>query len=261
MKAIRTILLSLAPLLLAAHGGQYVPTAYNAGASGPVSGMSLWFSADCITYTSSVCGTPSNGTSISSWADRSGNANNWTKSSGTCTFNTNQVNSKPAVTFSSCYGNFGTIISASSGHTAFLVYQTSATSGIYIFGSSNLGGFGWSAAWTTGAQELDKQNQTALGVATNHVTSGSWTQINTLMQNAASGFIMDFRMSSAVDTLSSSTSADISVNGPSGMGADMFNNSAPFSGQAAEIMYYNTTLTLTQIQQNEAYFRSKYGVS
>lgn len=229
----------------------------------PVSGMTLWFAADCITFTSSVCGVPSNGTSISAWADESGNANNWSKTSGTCTFNTNQINTTlPAVTFASCYGNFVSAVTATSGHTVFIVYKTTSNSAGYILGSAALGGYAYEPAGLTGAQIVDRQNVINVGNATNHATSGTWMQQNAAMQNATPAFVMTFRQSSATDTTASSTSSNITVNGPSGMGADLFGTpSGLFNGQVAEILYYNALLNSTQIQQNEAYFRAKYGVS
>lgn len=252
--------------LLAAGGQQTVPFATGAIASGssnpsPVTGMNIWYSADCITFTSSVCGTPSNGSTINTWADRSGNANNVTIAAGTATFNTNQINGLPAVTFSSsCEGNISSPVSASNGHTAFAVFQTPSTAGTF-FGSTT-GGFGWGSPGMSNAQKLDRQNLSNVGVATNFVSGTNYYQINVAMTNAASTFSIGFRMSSATDVISSSTSSSISGGTLSTIGYDPVGTpSAFFTGKIVELIYYNTTLTLVQIQQNEAYFRFKYGIS
>ena len=82
------------------------PGSVPSSATPPMTNLKLWFAADCITLSGAVCSTPSNGSTISAWSDQSGNANDASVASGTCTFNTSQINSKPAVTFSSCHMNF-----------------------------------------------------------------------------------------------------------------------------------------------------------
>lgn len=255
------IVISLFGLLGA--GGQNINTGHTRVIfpSSIVPGMSVWLSADCITYTSSVCGTPANGSTLTTWADHSGNANNVTINAGTCTFNTAQVNSLPAVTFASCRGSLGTVITATNGHTAFVVMSRTTSTAGFVWGSASAGGFAYFAASTATAQGIDRQNTANVGAAMTHLTSGVWTQQNGFVSNAAGGFAIGFRTASATDTTSSSTSSSITTNGPSGIGADLQGTPASFfSGQIAEIIYYNQTLTLTQIQQNEAYFRAKYGI-
>ncbi len=70
----------------------------------PPAGMFLWLDGNCITN-SSCTSQPSNGATITSWADKSGMANNASLSAGPCTFNTNQINGQPAVNFAACKGD------------------------------------------------------------------------------------------------------------------------------------------------------------
>lgn len=235
---------------------------FTSAPTSPVSGMNVWYSADCITFVSSVCGTPSSGSTISSWADRSGNANNLTVAQGTATFNTNQVGGQPAVTLASSFeGNMASAVASANGHTAFIVFSTTNNTKQFAFGSA-VSGFGYFVATTTSAQGVDRQNSSNVGVATDTATSGVFIQQNVVVTNAASSFAINFRTSSAIDTTTTSTSSSITVNGPSTVGYDPIGTpSAFFVGKIAELIMYNQTLTLTQIQQNEAYFRGKYGIS
>lgn len=265
MKTLASIVLAVMMLMSGQHN---VPTSTGATAVAPVpptpvAGMSFWYSADCITFVSSVCGTPSNGTTNFTWADRSGNANNAAYSQGTCTFNTNQVNSLPAVTFSSCKFTFSSI-AATFGHTMFAVLKTissGGTGGPYILGAGNSSGIGWTAPSVNGAQTIANVGVSNPVIGTDFLSSGVWTQINATVSNstpASSGM----RVSSATDTLVSNTSTTWGSPGPSCIGAYCNGTTSNFiSGQVAEIIYYNSALTLTQIQQNEAYFRFKYGIS
>ena len=237
--------------------------ASNAPPPTPVSGMTVWYSADCITFVSSVCGTPSNGTTNFTWADRSGNANNATYTSGTCTFNTNQVNGQPAVTFSSCRMDFSPI-AATFGHTMFAVIKTtssSGTAGPYLIGATSSSGISWTGPSVNGAQTVSNTGVGNPVVGNNFLRSGVWTQINATVSNstpASSGM----RMASATDTITTNTSTVWGNPGPACIGAFCNGTTSNFwPGQIAEIIYYNGDLTLLQIQQNEAYFRFKYGIS
>jgi hypothetical protein len=237
--------------------------------------MTFWFSADCITYTSSVCGVPSTGTGLTGWADRSGNANNLTPKYSTCTFNTAEVNGLPAVAFSGCVLALGTVVPASSGHTAFVVYETTALSGgnliasdvgSYVGGAWTQCGYDYLMPGTYSTQTVNSQNCINIGNSTDNVTSGAWTQVNSVMQNNSAGWIMNFRMHEAADPYTPGPTSynmiDITADGPWYIGGSWFwgGPSGQFAGKVAEIIFYNQTLTLTQIQQVEAYLYSKYGV-
>src|SRR5947209_18963882 len=103
------------------------------------SGLMLWFDASQITGLS-------NGSSLTTWTDQSGNANNATTGSGTVTYNTARINGLPAGTFSGAYISLASAIAASSGNTAFVVSKNAA-SGKGTFLGANTSGF----AYSTGA--------------------------------------------------------------------------------------------------------------
>jgi hypothetical protein len=259
------VLLALIPLL-AANGGQVISTGNHrtvtAAASGPVAGMALWLSSDCITYPSSVCGTPSNGTNITAWADRSGNANDATLNHGTCTFNTNQVNGLPAVTFSSCWGALAFTVPPSgcciSQQTVFFVFSIPpSTSSGYVIGSGYLGpAFGEATDLNFNSYSGQDDHLVAVGVT--HATANTFTQTNvTWIQSTST----NFRMASAVDVSTSAAGGGL-IGGPTVIGGDgNATGTALFAGKFVELIVYQSALTLPQVQQNEAYFRTKYGIS
>lgn len=221
----------------------------------PPAGMNVWYSADCITYASSVCGTPTTGTAITAWADRSGNANNLTRTAGTCTFNSSQVNAKPAVTFAACGFSIGTGIGPGGGTwTIFSVLKDSATGTGY---AAFLGGTTGTLLVYSGGSAQKQQSVDIQGVATFTGTAAqttTWHQGNLVFKNYASGNSFAFRLDRAADgsgipgTGNNATSANTTVG-----------NATP-TYQLAELIYYNSALTSTQITQVETYLNNKYGL-
>jgi hypothetical protein len=216
------------------------------------SGMNLWYSADCITYTSSVCGVPSTGSTISSWADRSGNANNLSLATGTCTLNTGQINGYPAVTFSSCQMNIGTAVGPGGGAwTIFAVEKLAATGNSSIIGCAS--GACPDYAITTNQLVFVASGGTLSGTA---AADTSWHQINVYFSNFSTANTYQFRRDRAAD--GSGTPGFNAIAANTQVGAN--NNSFFFNGQLAELIYYNTNLTGTQITQVETYLNAKYNL-
>src|SRR5207248_8234910 len=112
----------------------------------PLTNLQLWLEADCITY-SGGCSTPSDGTSISAWHDQSGNGNDLSKDSGTCTFHTAQINGKPSVTFSSCRWSIANSIAAVSDHIIFVVLQLDSGASSTLLSGNNSGFVSPCAFW------------------------------------------------------------------------------------------------------------------
>jgi hypothetical protein len=259
------VFLALLPLL-AANGGQLISTGNRRTVTSPppslVAGYSLRLSSDCITFVSSVCGVPSNGTNITAWADRSGNANDATLNHGTCTFNTNQVNGKPAVTFSSCWGALAFTVPPSGccidRETAFAVYSVgTSTNSSYIYGSGYLGP-AYATATDINFQSFSAQDDHQIGVGQVNIAANTFVQTNFVWLN---GTEINFRISSAVDKSAPYSSSNI-IGGPTVIGTDgNSTGSGQLSAKLVELIVYQSALTLPQIQQNEAYFRFTYGIS
>jgi hypothetical protein len=80
--------LSMSGTTLNASGGGGGPTAITPT---DIAGLQSWLKADALVL--------SDGDPVGSWTDSSGNGNNWTEATNKPTYNTNQINSLPAVTF------------------------------------------------------------------------------------------------------------------------------------------------------------------
>ncbi len=141
-----------------------------------ISSLAARWEADCITFSGSVCSTPSNGSSVTAWNDESGNGNTFNIAAGTCTFNTSQINSKPAVNFNAtCHGTITSIDFATSGSTVYAVIKLANTSGGYalISGAHNASVNYWFAE--TKEQGLDNTTATGMGGGTANADT-SWHQ-------------------------------------------------------------------------------------
>src|SRR5271165_6186081 len=149
-----------------------------------VSGQSLtWYGyyADCITYSMSVCSTPSDGTALGTWDDESGNANNLTcTGGGGAIFHTNQINtSYSAVQVAgsqSC--TFGTSFTASSSITVYtVVYLSSASTTQNIL--SCTGGCSGAFDYSFGSshQRMTATNTSLLVAGSATLSNTTWYQL------------------------------------------------------------------------------------
>ncbi len=215
----------------------------------------LWFSADCITFASSVCGTPSNGSNVTTWADRSGNGNDG--QSGTGTFSTNQINGKPAVTITSHTYTFKNALPSNNEHTLFQMIDRGDTASGWVVG----GGFGSFFYLINGGapkvQEIDAQGSSVIGKATAVFSPNTF--YNTMGQESGTtsgpGFIVLFHLNEAVDTLASSNSALSNITEPTSFGF----GSGVTNARQAELIYYTHVLSAADIVYNECYLYGKYG--
>ncbi len=268
MKIFSLLLFLLLLPLLATRGGQSTypapgpgRQAYGAPFTPPAPGsLKLWLSADCITLSGSSCSVPSNGTTSFTWDDRSGNGNNATINAGTCTFNTNQLNSLPAVTFASTC-NFSFVNTLASGYNnTFLgvILTTPGGHGGLILGSP-LSTYTWTADDNIGSlpmQYSDTQN-IANVCNSNAVGTAAWHQMDLTIINASS---CTFRYSQTADNVVTFVSSEV-LGAPNRLGVNGYtHNTQYFQGQMAEVFWYNTNLTLAQTQTIEAYLHSKWGV-
>jgi hypothetical protein len=218
----------------------------------PTSGMTVWYSADCVTFTSSVCGTPSNASTVTTWADRSGNGKNLTLSAGTVTYNTSQINGYPALTLASAKLGLGSTISPSD-QTAFVVFKaTSTASKNGIFGGA-AGAFYYFVNANQGVDVAACVGGSHSGTAT--ISAGTWYQSNVSRVSSTS---VTFRLNRSTD--GSSSDATGSATALSTMGYNGCNNTEFFGGQIAEFLYYSSALSAGNITATENYLNQKYGL-
>ena len=235
------------------------PFAHNICGS-PVSGMKLWYSADCITFISSVCGTPTTGSTISAWADRSGNGNNATVLTSTCTFNTAQINSLPAITNNgSCglsYPGVGAGIA-----TVFAVMRVSSTGNNTILGVSptTAGAPIYGSGNSSKEQYFVVTNGGFSAVVNGTATQDTnWHQMNLWVNTAGVGTnIATMRLDRAAD--GTSGFPNIAYTAANNRLMDT-GNGVELTGQIAELIYYNSQLSSPDITTNETYLNCRYGL-
>jgi len=218
-----------------------------------IPGLKVWFSADCITLTGTTCSVPSNGSTITGWSDRSGNANNASTTVGTCTFNTNQLNGLPAVNFASCREDFTTVALPASA-TAFVVFQNTSLSAI---GTTFGGAHDNFEGLTNFHAEQGLNCAGVINVGTGTAAADtSWHQTNISFTNSTS---LAFRIDETTDTASIITLGSCGA-GPRSLGGDFDGGAQFLTGNIAEAMYWDVALTSTQISEVESYLHTRYGI-
>lgn len=226
----------------------------------PYNGMFVWFSADCITVTDAgTCSTPSNGTSLSLWQDRSGGWHGAQRSGGTCTFNTSQINSQPAVNFG---GTCGFLFNGNhywaGALTIFVVYKLASTGSGYGLLSGQGGAVEYDTDGTK-EQRLATANGVSLGTGT-AAQSTSWHQINVTCDASTNPA---FRIDRGADTTISGASCfafSTSQLPMYSLGYIVASGCCNLNGQIAEVIYYDRKLSSTEITNVESYLHTKYGL-
>jgi hypothetical protein len=218
--------------------------------------------------------TPANGASVSSWVDKSTSGNNASQGTGANqpVFNTNQINGKGALTFGASkfmsVGSSG-FPSGSAARTWFAVVNTSsAATGAYIFlyGTNAVNQY-WAplnigAPFTVNsALFIDTNNKGAYGnttiaSSTNYIFEMNYAAGNNLSQTA-------MRINGTAQTLAVTTDAvpnttlSIGYISSSAAGA----GGAPWIGQIAELILYNSSLSATAQGNVRRYLANKWGIT
>lgn len=266
MKTAALLVLVSGAALAQLGGGLQFPWPSPVAALGPVTGMRFWYSADCITYSGSVCSVPSNGSTLTTWDDRSGNALTATVQTGTCTFNTSQINGQPAVAFSSC-GLTNANTALYGAVNIFAVFKRSSSTGKGVFVAGVSGGLSGSSLkyWTdTGfMQGMDMSQVIQIGHGSSSPDT-SWHQGNTAYTNNVE--TLAFRLDRASDG-GTITGNDAVSRATTSVGYDRNGSGTEFfPGDIAEIIFYGSgpggtpALTSPQITQVENYLFAKYGL-
>ena len=247
----------------ATHPFRSLPPFMRAFQPTDISGCTLWLDA------LDPCGSgvrPGFGTQITTWVDKSGLRNNTTTVSGTITFESNAINTVPALSFSNTFftGPFATTYTGSNIQ-AFAVATLDSAGGAYcrILSLGVLGTSDTNNPSSTVMVLRPGPGSTDLQVGRNNVYATAET----------SGFNIPFIVQSG----HSGTTESIGVNGLDPTTADTgttagFNiaaycvggnvvttdGSSRWRGYIGEVIYYNTTLSRGQRQQVETYLANKW---
>lgn len=206
------------------------------------SGLCFWFDARDIIGVS-------DGSTISSWADTSGNSRNASVASGTATYHTNQYQGGAAITFSGCQMNIsGTgTITTTDNHTGFAIVRLVSVANGFIIGQQSLGHFLWGVDATVGGSpRLQYLHQDFIGPSRSGTAAPdtSWHQ---MVAQQSSNVSVGFNLDSATDPTVTGTGGLANNNPPDAIGG---NTGADFiSAQIQVIGYWNRVLTGTEIAQ------------
>lgn len=259
-------------------GGSNTPFSTPVAASPaiPYYGLMYWYSADCIYLSDgSTCATPSNGTDVAYWWDRSGIGSVAIEQTSGCTFSSSvsAINNEPAISFNGTCGKYSleNTINANwngSGFTIFAVAQSTLTSGSgAIIGGSGNGDVEYRMNGSGHTQELLVTNTLSLGTDSS-TPNTSWHQINVTcgvgaLNNTGGATNPVFR----IDRTSSATLSGAACNNFAGTAKmiwfglnDSGSGSEKFTGAIAEIIVYHRVLSSTEISSVESYLHTKYGL-
>lgn len=250
-------------MLVSAWAVQYVATVPMTGtaATPPLANLQLWYSADCITYSGGNCSTPADGTNVTNWNDRSGNANNAT-TANTCTFHTNQINGQPAVTFNGACNLDFTSVAATNVTAIFVVYKrTSGTVGTILSGNSS--SFGYRTA-VNGKQQDMLKILVADGLQGTAAQDTNWHQIYGVNCNGSCTDGPPYQIFHLDRNADGTSNSGLGIaSGALHIGSDA-GSSEFLNGQIAEILFYTNNGTSISGTVNpttvETYLHNKYGL-
>jgi hypothetical protein len=205
-----------------------------------------------------VCtGGCSSGNAVTQITDQSGLANNASYGAGTIVYESNQINSLPAIWFepgsstTSQYFTFGSTINLQAGNTVYVVLKAASNSWTNTFLSGPT-----DALCYTQNSSSSEQGTSECGVGT--IVNGkaavdtNWHQMNFSWD----GFSAQLRLGEAFD---GAKAGNITAN-DTVIGYNASYVHEAFNGYIARILIYNQPHTLLQKQAMEAYLHSVYGL-
>ena len=226
-----------------------------------VSGLQLWFDALDPNGNGTV---PANGSTISTWYDKSGGSRNATAASP-ITYNSTGLNNKPALTFSNAQQLTGNVSITTPTLTIFAICSLDGASTSYarVIGLSapNTNDYGdsrYMCFFRENSGIIPLRHGTA-GVANN----GPGYSIPSLFECWYDGTkqYATVQKGNSTSIVSSDSSGNFGISAFSiGVDPNRVNNVGWFSGFMSEILVYNTSLSVSDRQKVEGYLSWKWGL-
>lgn len=212
--------------------------------------LKVWYKSDTGTTCTGGC---TSGNPVTVWADQSGNANDLTEVSTPANFESGQINGLPSLRFdgiSSVY-DFTTPFQLNST-TMFVVLKLASTTNKNALIGGAAGSYTYWFGNSTAEQAADVTVTAALGNGTASADL-NWHQVNINIVAATS---ITYRLGSASDgsaSFSTATSGNQTEVGLSG-------GNPYFSGDVAEIIIYDASLSGGNVSTVESYLNCRYGI-
>ena len=256
------MILAQVPLLPGVFGSSSVPViAYCTVPGYPASpfatSLAGWWPASNALCSGVAC---SNGGSVTTVTDGSGNGRTMTVTAGTVTYNANALNGLPTLTFdANAYLSMASAIPDSGGlYSSYAVLKfPSLTFGISntLFGTSTFGGYAWRSTNSPGTLQIQSENVTNVATGNSSTLSaGTWYQVNTTLQTHAT---YTFRVNRASNGSGSPANADVSP--PNNFGSNQVGGTEKFVGVYADSFIYSALNNSTTVTYNECLIRGRYG--
>lgn len=229
-----------------------------------VSGLVLWLDAN----DPAANGTqPSNGSSLSSWTDKSGIGNSGSQGTGANqpVFNTNQINGHPGITFTATkWFNIGqtSFSTGSTGRTWFGVMRpTDVSFGYMLYYGTNARDQVWAPTINGSFLYIDNSTDGAMSSTTTLVNNTNYVfeqrypgggTVNTqlLTVNGVSQAVTYFGGGNSINTGSAVTPTVGATGGANGL-----------IGIMGEVLFYNKSLSATEEKDVKIYLANKWGIS
>ncbi len=229
------------------------------GGAIPTAGLAVWFKADA--------GITLNGSTVSQWADQSGNGNHATQPTASAqpTLASGAINGLPAVSFNGTQDmQFPLPVDGLSGMTIFLVNANGASftgGGAHVYnspifwnatadwGTVYLSPFEQSVAWGFGTGQANNDP-----IYTRPASIGTAFTLTDVVKNGATENLYVAGTLVATATGKLAAIADTQPTGNLGVGY----LNTHWNGQIAEVIVYTVALTDAQRQQVEQYLTTKY---
>ncbi|NBY40133.1 MAG: hypothetical protein EBQ66_04350, partial [Flavobacteriia bacterium] len=227
-----------------------------------ISGCLLWFDAQDPFNNLSI---PSNGSTITTWYDKSGANRNAVASTG-ITYNISGLNSKPALTFANTQSLFGSVPITGNTMTIFAICALSSSSQLAgrIISLASPNTDDWS---NNSYMNFGRDTQKSILPTRNNIV----TYLQTAPPNYSTPYLFECwydgsyqyataQLGASTAITSSATSGNFNISAFS-IGTDIKSQyNGWFGGFMSEIIVYNTCLTTDQRQQVEGYLSWKWGL-
>ena len=249
------------PSLPSTHPGKTLPSFSTVFSPKTISGLQMWLDG---TDPNATGVPPANGTTVSTWYDKSGNGYNATVASGKIAGTYSTANSAIYCTASNT-GYVTSYTAAPSLETMFVVFNNPSPSGnnnMVIGGPQGArslsGGYAGGGAGVGAVSYLNNE-VTWTGMAS--MPASTYTSGTTVIITGQVNGLTTSISQNGGTIYSNTTASAFTAGTTTYLGTDYYSASYYYIGYEMEVIFYNSLLTLSQRQQVEGYLAWKWGLA
>lgn len=235
-----------------------------AGPTPPQGNLVQWWSADSGAYNDAGVTLATNGQTVQQWDDRTASDSNASQATAGSrpTFNTSVINGLPALTGDGV-DNFDTIsnqVNLGNAYSLFIAFRWEGNAGV-LLGNNEGGAIGTGYAFYVDGTTLYHNI---------NISAGYFATASHSMANPSWHLMEIIRTGANIETVNfwlDGTSLSMTYNGSGSPGNNCrlsaifarITTPLPFAGKIAEILAYNTNLSVANRQSVESYISTRYG--